>query len=75
MIVFAELLVAKKPWKRVTICLSGDEHSELCMLAGLKKDSISSFIRYLLKIHIEANRPIFDILKVIQANSANQESP
>lgn len=53
----------KKKWTRVTICLSEEEREALRLLACLRGESSSKYIRYLITNNLNASQIIVDIMK------------
>lgn len=56
-----------KKWNRVTINLSDEEHANLRLLASIRKESVGKFIRYLLSIHLEANKELIPLMEKLKA--------
>jgi hypothetical protein len=50
-------------WKSFSINVTDDEMKQLKALAGLKGMSVTAFIKYLLKIHLDANAPIMWLIE------------
>lgn len=54
-------------WHRISINLTEKDYRTLKLLAGLKAQSVTHFIRYLLDMHIKLNECLLPYLKPIEA--------
>lgn len=50
--------------------MSSDEYDDLRLLGSLRKESASKFIRYLLNIHIQANKSLTELMKQLKETTA-----
>ena len=62
----------KKDLQRICICLSQKEYENLRLLASLRKESMSAFVRYLLNIHLQANESLLPLIKGLKESIAKQ---
>lgn len=65
----------KNKWRRVCISLSEEEYKKVRILTGIRKESVSSFIRYLIKIHSSLNTSYSDIIRLIEGDDSNSAKP
>jgi hypothetical protein len=56
----------KKDWKRVTVCMSQKEYDTLKVLAGVYRQSVSAFMRHMVRNYTEvADTLAADVLALI----------
>lgn len=55
-------------YKPTTINLTPEEYRRLKLLASIKGQSVSAFMRYLVEIHLKANENIIPIIEDILKN-------
>jgi hypothetical protein len=64
----------RKRFKRVTICLTEPEYEQFRRVAGIRKESVSQFIRYLMSIYLKANKSVVDLMEMLEKNSIDKPS-
>jgi hypothetical protein len=62
--------MTKKEWKRVCVCMSEEEYEGLRLLASLRRESISKFIKYLLSIHLQCNQKLIPLIESLRESIA-----
>lgn len=66
--------MTRKRFHRVTICLTETEYHQFKRIAGIRKENVSQFIRYLVNMHLKMNKPLVDLMDEIDKASIAKSS-